>query len=221
MKIQVMAALSHLGLIVGCNSSPNVEPSSGAIGFDKGEVQGWVSESTGGSGPVASWSAHADKHAVSAPNVLSMTAANHDDESRFNLRWNRELRFGDGRISVAVRANGGEIDQGGGPMWRVQDANNYYICRVNPLEANFRVYVVKDGVRKQLATAMIETQAGEWHRIEVEHEGDRIHCFVDGKKLLEATDSTFGTSGGVGLWTKADALTSFDELLVLTKAIPR
>jgi hypothetical protein len=221
MKLQILAALSLLGLITGCTSKSSVAPSAGAIGFDKGEMQGWVVESTGGSGPVASWNVQADKHAVSAPNVLSMTAANHDDDSRFNLRWNRELKFGDGRISVAMRADGGEVDQGGGPMWRVQDANNYYICRVNPLEANFRVYVVKGGVRKQLATAMIETQAGDWHRLEVEHEGDRIRCSVDGKLLLEATDSSLPASGGVGLWTKADALTSFDDLLVLTKAIPR
>jgi len=218
MKLTNFAALSLLALVVGCTSNSNGEPVAGAIGFDKGETQGWVSESTGGSGPVASWSVHADKHALSAPNVLSMTAANHEDESRFNLHWNRELKFGDGRLSVAVRADAGEIDQGGGPMWRVQDANNYYICRVNPLEANFRVYVVKGGVRKQLATAMIETQAGEWQRLEVEHEGDRIRCSVDGKKLLEATDSSLPAAGGVGLWTKADALSSFDELLVSAKA---
>jgi hypothetical protein len=101
-------------------------------------------------------------------------------------------------------------------MWRVQDADDYYLCRVNPLESNFRVYVVEKGVRRQLATATAGLSDG-WHRIEVEHVGERITCWLDGEKLLEASDATIPAPGGVGLWTKADARTSFDDLVVTAR----
>lgn len=210
MKLPILA----LVLLAGCNTSASVKPTEGALGFDGATNRTWSAASTGGSGPLATWEIRADKHAVSAPNVLSMTKENHDSEDRFNLYWSPAPNFGDGRISVAVRADDGFIDQGGGPAWRIQDENNYYICRINPLETNYRVYVVKNGVRKQLATARVDIAKGLWHRLEVEHVGDKIVCWLDGVKQLEAQDSSISAPGGVGLWTKADALTSFDDLLV-------
>lgn len=99
-------------------------------------------------------------------------------------------------------------------MWRVQDVDNYYVCRFNPLELNYRVYVVEDGVRRQLGTAIAEVTVGAWHRVEVEHHGDHIVCWLDGKKLLDVRDDTISEAGGIGLWSKADARTSFDDLLV-------
>ncbi|MBM3978439.1 MAG: hypothetical protein FJ299_15805 [Planctomycetes bacterium] len=146
--------------------------------------------------------------------MVALSAPNHASDDRFNLLWNRALEFRDGELSVAVRADGGEVDQGGGPMWRVQDANNYYVCRFNPLEANYRVYVVVGGVRKQLATALIGARVGQWHRIDVQHVGSLITCALDGRKFLEVSDETIARSGGVGLWTKADAQTSFDDLAI-------
>lgn len=203
-----------LFLFVACSSPPVVGPTAGAVGFDAASLDGWRAGSTGGTGPDATWQAKADAAAVSAPNVMALVASNHESEDRFNLFWSASPGFVDGRLRVAVRADRGDIDQGGGPMWRVQDANNYYLCRFNPLESNYRVYVVKDGVRRQLATALVEALAGAWHRVEVEHVGAQITCWLDGKKLLEAKDATIAKEGGVGLWTKADACTSFDDLVV-------
>ena len=212
--MRAIAAVTVL-LVAGCSAGPSSGASAGAIGFDDPPAPGaWLLESTGGAGPHASWQARADAAAVSAPNVMALVAPNHLSDDRFNLCWNPGLPFRDGRIAVAVRADGGEIDQGGGPMWRVRDPDNYYLCRWNPLESNFRVYVVTGGVRRQLATALVEGDRGGWHRIEVEHVGGRITCWFDGRQLLAANDATIDGPGGVGLWTKADARTSFDDLLV-------
>jgi len=205
-----------LVLVSACHSSARSTPTHGAIGFDGSELRGWLAESTGGSGPVATWQVRADSAAVSPPNVLSLLATNHSSQDRFNLYWSRDARFEDGRIALAVRADQGEIDRGGGPIWRVQDANNYYVCRINPLESNYRVYVVENGVRRQLASSSSAISDG-WQRIEVEHVGDGITCWLDGKKLLEARDATISAPGGVGVWTKADARTSFDDLVVTTE----
>jgi hypothetical protein len=199
-------------LLSACRATSPEAPTPGAIGFEGAEPGAWRADSTGGAGPAATWQARPDSGAISPPNVLSLTATNHASDDRFNVYWSPDVRFGDGRLTLSVRADAGEVDQGGGPVWRVQDANNYYVCRFNPLETNYRVYVVQNGVRKQLATAMVDIATGKWHRIEVQHIGDRITCWLDGKELLQVTDTTLPAPGGVGVWTKADALTSFDDL---------
>lgn len=207
--------LTTLFVFAACNA-PGVGPVAGAIGFDDGDVSAFAAGSTGGRGPDATWAVVPDADAVSPGRVLRLTGFDHVDEDRFNLFWTRGVRFGDARIAVAVRADAGAIDQGGGPMWRVQDADNYYLCRFNPLESNFRLYVVLGGRRHQLATAKVEAGPG-WHRLEAEHRGDRITCWFDGELLLEAQDARLAGPGGIGVWTKADARTSFDELLVQPK----
>jgi hypothetical protein len=176
---------------------------------------GWKVETTNPKGPDATWNVMADSDAPSGQKTLALTSPNHDFGGAFNLCWRDDVRFKDGILEVTVRANTGDVDQGGGPIWRVQDKNNYYIARYNPLENNFRLYQVKDGARKQLATApRLEIEAGEWFTIRIVHNGSRIEGWLNGEKLLEVTDATHTQAGGVGLWTKADAVTSFDDLMV-------
>ena len=124
------------------------------------------------------------------------------------------MHFRNGTITVKVKAGTGEVDRGGGPIWRVQDANNYYVARWNPLEDNLRIYYVKDGRRVQLASADVETSPTQWHAIAIEHDGDQMTCSFDGRQLLSVKDATIGREGGVGVWTKADAASSFDDFAV-------
>lgn len=189
---------------------------AGVLGFDREPAgalpEGWRAGTTMPDGPTATWRIAAEPGAPSPPNALAAT--NHRSARSFNLCWTDRVRFRDGEIDVAFRAVSGEEDQGGGPAWRVRDASNYYLCRANPLERNFRVYVVKDGVRKQLASADVEVAPGQWHTLSVRHRGERIECSFNGRRLLEASDAALPAEGGVGLWTKADAVTSFDDLAV-------
>jgi hypothetical protein len=79
------------------------------------------------------------------------------------------------QITVSLRDEGGVV-------WRYQDADNYYVCRYNPLETNFRVYKVVAGKREQLATAeKIELKSGEWHAFLINHKGEKIFCSLAGK----------------------------------------
>ena len=201
-----------------------VAPASRAmtIDFDKeaaGKVPpGWKAEGTNQKGPVSTWQVvKADPPAApSGPNILGLTSVNHDSGGTYNVCWTDTVKFADGAIEVKVRADSGAEDQGGGPIWRVKDKDNYLIARYNPLEENFRLYYVKDGSRKQLATAKIAPAipAVEWFTIRVEQKGNAITCFLNGKKELEATDDHITGEGGVGVWTKADAATSFDDLKI-------
>lgn len=179
---------------------------------------GWKADHTGKDGG-GLWKVVADDTAPSKSGcVLSQTGES--PNAAFNLCVVEDTRFDDVAISVAFKANKGKKDQGGGIVWRYIDANNYFISRFNPLEDNFRVYKVVAGKRIQLATKEeIKIPAGEWHSLSIKMVGPKIECSLDGKKLLEASDDTFPKAGKIGLWTKADAQSSFDQLKVeaLTK----
>lgn len=133
----------------------------------------------------------------------------------YNVALMPDVQARDVDVSVQVRANAGRVDQGGGLLWRAQDARNYYVAHYNPLERNLRVYYVKDGARRQLATAeRLEVGSGAWFTLRVVHRGDSIEAYLNGEKRIEVRDGTFRNAGAVGLWTKADAATSFDDLFV-------
>src|SRR6266568_4413100 len=108
-------------------------------------------------------------------------------------------------------------DRTDGLVFRLKDANNYYIVRANALEDNYRLYHVVNGSRRQFAGANFKVTSGEWHELKVECVGNKIICYYDGQKKIEATDDTFKDAGKMGLWTKADSLTYFDDLHVIAK----
>ena len=171
--------------------------------------KGWTVAKTGtGEGSV--WKIAEDPTAPKGPKVLAQTAAS--PSAVFNLCVADASAFKDVEVRVAFKAIKGQADQGGGLVWRYKDANNYYIARFNPLESNYRVYKVVDGKRTQLATKEeLKHPAGEWHTLSIQMKGNAIVCLLDGKQHLAAKDDTFAAPGKVGLWTKADAQTYFDD----------
>lgn len=173
---------------------------------------GW-SQAITGRGKTTRWEVRADKDAASKPNVLAQLSKD-NPSYHFNLAVAETTNFKNLELSVKFKAIEGKEDRGGGPVWRYQDNNNYYIARANPLESNFRVYKVVNGNRRQLQSARLEIPSGEWHVIKIEMEGNHIKCYYDGKKYLDVKDDTITKSGKIGLWTKADAVTYFDDLKV-------
>jgi len=120
--------------------------------------------------------------------------------------------YSDLDVAVKFRPISGKEDASGGIIFRAKDGKNYYFVRANALENNFRLYTIKDGSRGQLATAKVEPpQLGQWSTIRVVAKGSRIQAYLNGKLTLEHDDPTY-TEGWVGLWTKADSVTEFDDL---------
>ena len=193
-------------------------PKETILGFDKDTAgklpDGWKAEGTNQSGPVATWGVAADTSAPSGPNVLTLSKTNHDSAGTFNICWTDKVRFKDGSIEVKFKAVSGKEDQGGGLIWRVKDKDNYMIARMNPLEDNFRVYYVKDGSRHQIESAKAKVETGTWHTMKVEQHGEHVVCFLDGKEFLNSKDDHIQAEGGIGLWTKSDAVSSFDDLTI-------
>lgn len=169
-----------------------------------------------GQGSDGKWAVMADASAPSKPNVVAQTSTDKTDY-RFPLLISDEGSFKDLELSVKFKAVAGEVDRAAGLVFRLQDANNYYIVRANALEDNYRLYHVIKGSRRQFAGANFKVTSGEWHELKVECVGNRIICYYDGQKKIEATDDTFKEAGKIGLWTKADSVTYFDNLTAKAK----
>lgn len=206
----LVLAVVSIGLVAADKAKPVI------LSFEKAQVgslpEGWTAAKTG-QGPGSVWKVVEDATAPGGPKVLAQTSAE-GPNPLFNLCVADAPSLKDLDLSVAYKAMAGKIDQGGGPMWRYQDANNYYIVRMNPLEDNLRLYKVVGGKRVQLGSVDAKAPAGEWHTIRVVQKGDHIGCYLNGKLLLEKDDSTFQQPGKIGLWTKADAQTRFSEIKV-------
>jgi hypothetical protein len=174
--------------------------------------EAWTAHKTG-EGTGSEWKVIADSAAKSGQQVMAQISSA-GPETLFNVCVCGELDHQDVDITLSLKAVQGKVDRGGGPVWRFQDENNYYICRWNPLEDNIRLYKVIGGVRTQLATADVKVSPDDWHTIRVEHAGTHIRCYLDEKLHLDVNDAAIKQTGKVGLWTKADAVTHFDDLTV-------
>lgn len=172
---------------------------------------GWSIAKTGkGEGSI--WKIAEDKTAPKGSKVLHQSAES--PSSVFNLCVADKSSFANLDLSVSLKGVAGKKDQGGGPVWRYKDADNYYVVRANPLEDNFRVYKVVAGKRIELGSADVEIATGKWHTIRVVHKGEHIQCYLNGKLHLDVKDATFKDAGKIGVWTKADAQTYFDDIVV-------
>lgn len=169
-----------------------------------------------GSGSESKWVVMPDPTAPSKPNVVAQASTDQTDY-RFPLLIADDATYRDLDLSVKFKAVSGSIDRAGGLVFRLKDPNNYYIVRANALENNYRLYRVVNGRRSQFAGANLKVTSEEWHELRVEIVGNKITCYYDGSKKIEATDDTFKDAGKVGLWTKADSVTYFDDLKATAK----
>ena len=175
----------------------------------------WSFENDSKNEPALSFSCEAGRWTVvelsEGGKAFAQTAKSPDQV--YNVALVKESRARDLDLSVRLRAIAGNDDQGGGLVWRALDSKNYYIARFNPLEDNFRVYKVVDGKRTQLLSANAKNIPG-WHILHVRMRGDHITCELDSKAFLDVHDATFPNAGKIGLWSKADAQTQFDDLIL-------
>jgi hypothetical protein len=144
----------------------------------------------------------------------AMKQAGKNEGDNFNICVQNKLMYQNLEMEVRIKALEGQEDQGGGLVWRYVDSKNYYITRANPLENNFRLYKVVNGNRKQMKSANVTFKKDEWYTVKVLVSGHTIDCYLNGRKLLSHTDDTFPNAGLVGLWSKADAVSLFDDLKI-------
>ncbi|HYW62501.1 MAG TPA: hypothetical protein VE865_04795 [Bradyrhizobium sp.] len=138
----------------------------------------------------------------------------------FPLLLNDDAPIADGFVEVKFKAVAGSEDRAAGVVWRAKDANNYYVARANALEDNFVLYKTVNGVSSALDIVgrtggygvSAPVRANIWHRLPVEFKGTRFTASFSGKAMFEVENSTFTDAGRIGLWTKADSVTLFDDV---------
>lgn len=166
-----------------------------------------------GSGGSGRWVILADKDAPSGAQVLAQMEAD-DKEYRFPIAVADEPLMRDGSVRVRCKPVSGHTDRACGLVFRYRDADNYYVTRANALENNVRLYHVVKGDRRQFAGWNGKVATGQWHFLRVDAKGDHFQVYWEDKKVIDAHDITFPEAGKVGLWTKADSITYFDDLRV-------
>ena len=159
-----------------------------------------------------------------ANKVLAQTDAD-STRSRFPVAVLADVTAADVDLSARFKPVSGRVDQAAGLVWRYRDEDNYYIVRANALEDNVVLYKVEKGRRTDLPVKgegrtygkKADVPAGQWSTPRVVASGPRFEVYFNGTKLYEVEDATFVQPGRVGVWTKADSVTQFDDLTVVTK----
>jgi hypothetical protein len=175
--------------------------------------KGWTSAMTGRGTP--KWTVEQDQTAPSKSKVVKQSG-----QATFPLLLRDDSNIKDGFVEVKFKAIEGSEDRAAGLVWRARDANNYYVVRANALEDNVVLYKTVGGTRIPLEIVGrtggygvdVPVPPAQWHSLRVDFKGSRFKVLYNGKQLFEVEDSTFSDAGKVGLWTKADSVTSFDEV---------
>jgi hypothetical protein len=173
---------------------------------------GFTFSRTGG-GSLGKWVIQKDDKAPSGTFVLAQIDTD-STSYRFPVAVVDEPILRDLRLSVRCKPVTGKVDQACGVVFRYRDENNYYVARANALEDNVRFYHVSAGKRHELASWTGRVTSGNWHELRVHAMGDRFEVFWDNQKVIDARDKIFSEPGKVGLRTKADSVTYFDDLRV-------
>jgi len=179
-----------------------------AVNFDELKTgvppPGWTATKTG-SGD-ARWTIEADATAPSKPNVLKQSGT-----ATYPICVKDEPSLKDGFVEVKFKPVSGREDQAGGVIWRARDANNYYVARANALEDNVTFYLSINGAPTEKKRTSMKVAPNVWHTLRVDFAGSHFTVTYDGRKAIEWDDETFKDAGKVGVWTKADSVTLFDD----------
>jgi hypothetical protein len=175
--------------------------------------KGWTATRTGRGEP--KWTVEHDETAPSKLKVLKQSG-----RATYPLLLKDGAKIKDGFAEMQFKALAGSEDRAAGLVWRAVDANNYYVVRANALEDNVVLYKTVDGVRSSLDIVGrkggygidVSVPSSQWLHLRVEFKGSRFKVLYNGRQLFEVEDSTFREAGMVGLWTKADSVTLFDEV---------
>jgi hypothetical protein len=191
--------------------------SNHAVSFENAKIgatpEGWTSTLTGSGDP--KWTVESDRTSPSKLTVLRQSG-----RATYPLILKNDTNIKDGFVEVKFKAIAGSEDRAAGIVWRAKDANNYYVVRANALEDNVVLYKTVKGTRSSLDIVgrkggygvNAAVPSGTWHTLRIDFKGSRFGVSFNGKQLFEVEDSSFTEAGKVGLWTKADSVTLFDEV---------
>lgn len=154
------------------------------------------------------WLVEADVTAPSQPNVLLQSG-----NGTFPWCVRRNTALVDGFVEVKFKPIAGKEDQAGGLMWRWKDGDNYYVARANALEDNVSLYYTQQGRRITIKYVNAPVAKNNWHKLRVEFQDVQIRVFLNDKLYIQTEDAHIAGAGSIGVWTKADSVTAFDDFI--------
>ncbi len=152
------------------------------------------------------WLVGPDETAPSKPNVLKQSG-----QGTFPWCVKNGAPLKDGFVEVKFKPIAGREDQAGGVVWRFAGPRSFYVARANALENNVSLYYMWLGLRRTIQYVDAPVPAGQWNVLRVEFEGERIKVLLNGKTYIDVRDGHIAGAGQVGVWTKADSVTAFDD----------
>ncbi|WOJ91203.1 hypothetical protein RZS28_08020 [Methylocapsa polymorpha] len=164
----------------------------------------WTCGVTGRGSP--KWMIESDPSAPSQPNILKQSGS-----GAFPWCVKNNVSIADGYVEVKFKPLSGSEDQAGGLVWRWKDGNNYYVARANALEDNVSLYYTEHGRRITIKYVDAPVARNQWHSLRVEFSGNVFRVLLDGKQYIESQDDHIAGTGSIGVWTKADSVTTFDD----------
>ena len=178
------------------------------INFDQDKAgvmpAGWKAGVTGRGSP--KWAVERDDTALTSPNVLKQSGS-----GTFPWCVKSDTSIESGSVEVKFKSISGREDAAGGVVWRWKDGDNYYVARANALEDNMALYYTQNGRRNTIKYVNAPVAKNQWHTLRVEFAGKTIRVALDGKLYIEQEDEHIAGAGAVGVWTKADSVTAFDD----------
>jgi hypothetical protein len=215
----VRGLAAGLVLLVGC--APSSAPPSASVvrsaaaqsALSATEAQRWTfDDNSDGDLPAGAqvfsgtWAVRAETDSPSQPNALCQTG-----QAEFPALALGDAVYTDLTMSARFKPISGRVDQAAGLLFRIQDKDNYYILRANALEGNVNLYIYRNARRSAIKEGSAPVASGQWQELRIEVQGNRFRGLVNGQPVVEATDDSY-QAGQVGLWTKADSVTCFDDV---------
>jgi hypothetical protein len=177
----------------------------------------WSVTYTGRKGEIPTWKIINDNG-----NKVLAQLSKDNPNYHFNVVTFDDFEVKNIELQVKMKGVHGNMDQGGGFVWRYTDKNNYYVVRANPLEDNVVLYKVKNGKRTDLPIVEkgrtygvdVKPLGNKWNTLKLKVKDNLFTIYLNDQQIFQVQDTTFSNSGKIGLWTKADAITYFDDFQI-------
>jgi hypothetical protein len=129
--------------------------------------------------------------------------------------------FHDGEISMRFKLVGGALDQCAGILFNLKPNGDYLTVRFNAKEDNLVLWTFDKGKRSFVKKGVkdVPLQMQTWHTMKIAVHGTHLEGFLDGEPLIDYTLAA-PVSGKVGVWSKTDSISEFQDYTVTPAAAP-
>lgn len=182
--------------------------------FETGPVPNDFLPVLSGEGKAVNWEIRSEPTARSSPNILALISTE-EGNVHFPLLLYNKFTAKNAEIRAYFKAVSGKIDQAAEIIARYQDEKHFYVVQASAFENKVQLSKVVGDARQLINSANAPVTSGKWHEIQLSVHDTHFQVCFDGTPLFEAEDDTYQRAGKVGVATKSDGVTVFDDLRII------